>query len=92
MRRVLLGLIVLGAVVGSQWMTSTVFANETIVEKAENKVDDVKRKADHDVRKAKREARKAAGTDNLGKDIKDKAQDFDEDVNTGAKKLKRKVD
>lgn len=68
------------------------FAEETTGEKIENKVDEAKKDIKKSGRKVKRKVRNATGHGSLGKDIKDAGKDFGDEVETGAKKLKRKAD
>jgi ribosomal protein S3AE len=67
-------------------------ADETVKEKVENTAGDMKTDAHKSHRAAKRHARKAAGTDNVAKDAKDKANDVGDDISNGADKAKRKTE
>jgi len=68
------------------------FADETTGEKIENRVDEAKKDFKKSGRKAKRNFRHATGRDSLKEDIKDAGKDIGDELDTGAKKIKRKAD
>lgn len=68
------------------------YAEETWGEKIENQADEAKKDTKKGVRKAKKGVRNATGNEDRGKDAKESLENAGDDVGTGAKKLKRKVD
>lgn len=71
---------------------SKVEAEETNVEKIENKVDEAKTKANRTGRKIKKKVRDETGNHSTVEDIKDKARNVGDSTEDAAKKIKRKVD
>ena len=71
---------------------SGVWADEDMGEKIANKADDVKKDARIGKRRAARETRDAAGKGSMAKDIGDGVENTKDEVATGAKKMKRKMD
>ena len=80
----LTGLVILGGIA---------LSNLTFAESTTNKIkdtgDDMMVHAKKTARADKRKARQATGTDNLGKDAKDKGNDVKDDVSNSVKKAKR---
>jgi len=64
-------------------------AEESTTNKVKDSVDDATTKAKKTARAEKRKVREATGTDNLGKDAKDKVNDVGDDVSNSANKVKR---
>ncbi len=80
------------AIGGMLFIPSVSRADETTGEKIENTVDDAKKDIKKSARKGKRKIRNATGNGSVTDDIKDAGKDVGDEVETGAKKLKRKVD
>ena len=70
----------------------TAVANETTGEKIESKMDETGKDMKKSGRKMKRKIRNATGRGSLGKDLKDAGNDAGDEIDTGAKKLKRKAE
>lgn len=67
-------------------------ADETVVERAETIAESAAKSSRQAVRKEKRKLRKKTGHPDRVKDVKDSAQNIEEDVSGQAKKTKRKID
>lgn len=70
---------------------SPVRADDSAATAVKNDASDAKTSVKKNWRKGKRKARKAAGTDTVGKDVKDSTNDVGDDVNNAAKKTKNKI-
>jgi len=90
--RVMLMLLTFGAGLMASGIIPSARAEETVGEKIENAGGDAKKDTKKSWRKAKRKHRKATGANNVGKDIKDSAEQAGDEVGHGAKKIKRKAD
>ena len=67
-------------------------ADETVVERAETIAESAAKSSRQAVRKEKRKLRKKTGHQDRMKDVKDSAQNIEEDVSGQAKKTKRQID
>jgi hypothetical protein len=66
-------------------------ADDSATTKIENGASDAKTSTKKGVRKAKRKMRKAAGTDTVGKDIKDSANDTKDNMENAKDKTENKL-
>ena len=66
-------------------------ADEGVTDKVKDSATDTKRDVRKGVRKVKRKFRKAAGTDTVGKDVKDKVHDVGDDLDAASQKTERKL-
>jgi hypothetical protein len=73
-------------------LAAPLVAEETNVEKMQNKTDDVITDTKKNFRKGKKKVRDATGHHSTKEDIKDKAKDIGDSVEDGATKVKRKID
>lgn len=67
-------------------------ADETLIEKAQNKIGDMKVEHKKNVRKHKRNKRNAAGRGSFKKDAEDLGNNVKDDLDNAAQKAKRKMD
>ena len=67
-------------------------AEETTVEKVENKLDDAQTAAKIQVRKQKKAIREATGNESLKEDARDAALNAQDRISNEARKIKRKLD
>jgi|GEM_PF-2170071 len=70
----------------------TIRADESLSNKAQDKMGDAKTDMKKSTRKMKRHARKHTNNNNIGKDAKDKMNDAGDDISNTADKAKRKVE
>jgi len=66
-------------------------AEDSATTKVENTASDAKTDTKKSVRKMKRKTRKAAGTDTVGKDLKDSANDAKDNMQNTTDKTKNKI-
>lgn len=73
-------------------LVSTLFAEETMKESVEIKVDEIKKDAKKTGRKIKKTVRDATGNKSLVEDVKDSVHNAEDEVEHGVKTIKKKVD
>jgi hypothetical protein len=71
--------------------TPSAKADDSAMTKTENAASDAKTTTKKTARKSARKVRKATGTDTVGKDMKDSANDAKDNVNNSTQKMKNKV-
>ena len=69
-----------------------VIAEETMVEKIENKAEKVGKDTKKNYRKAKKKVRDATGNSSVTEDLKDTSKNIGDELEHQGKKIKRKVD
>lgn len=76
----------------TSYSPAIVHAEETTVEKVQNKLDDVQTDAKIHMRKQKKAVREATGNESVKEDLRDAALNTQDRISNEARKLKRKLD